>query len=607
MPGIVGLVTTMPSERAHRELARMLACVRHEAFYSSGTCTDEVLGVYVGWTARKGSFADSMPVCNEQGNVSLVFAGEDYPELGTIEKLKKRGHALGTSASSYLVHLYEEDSRFPVGLNGIFHGMLLARALGTATLFNDRYGIHRIYYHESKDAFYFAAEAKAILAVRPELRRPDPRGLGEFVSCGCVLENRTLFDGINVLPGASAWTFRNGAIEKKSKYFEPREWEEQAPLDAEAYYRELRDVIEKRLPHYFNGQERVALALTGGLDTRVIMALRRPSPQTVPCYTFGSTFRDNQDVRLARKVAQACEQSHDVIRAGQDFLSRFAHYAERCVHLTDGSIDTTRSADLFVSEKARQIAPVKVVGTYGSEILTAIPTFEPSHPRSGLLSRDLLQYVQQAKTTYDDVRRGHPVTFAAFLQSPWRHYGMWALEQTQLTVRSPFLDNEFVRTVYRAPMLSGHGRDVRLRLVREGNPTLARFRTDRGVGGNGWRLGAAVSRSVREFTFRAEHAYDADMPQWLAGIDHLFSPFHLERLFLGRHKAFHYRVWYRDALALYVREMLLDSRTLSRPYLERSGVEAVVRGHLNGKRNYTSEIHKILTLELLHRLFFDAR
>ena len=31
----------------------------------------------------------------------------------------------------------------------------------TVTLFNDRYGMHRIYYHEAKEAFYFAAEAKA--------------------------------------------------------------------------------------------------------------------------------------------------------------------------------------------------------------------------------------------------------------------------------------------------------------------------------------------------------------------------------------------------------------------------------------------------------------
>ena len=59
-------------------------------------------------------------------------------------------------------------------------------------------------------------------------------------------------------------------------------------------------------------------------------------------------------------------------------------------------------------------------------------------------------------------------------------------------------------------------------------------------------------------------------------------------------------------LANYVKEMLLDSRTLSRPYLERKGVEAIVSGHLKGNRNYTTEIHRLLSLELIHRLFVDA-
>jgi len=64
-------------------------------------------------------------------------------------------------------------------------------------------------------------------------------------------------------------------------------------------------------------------------------------------------------------------------------------------------------------------------------------------------------------------------------------------------------------------------------------------------------------------------------------------------------------VWYRDALSRYVRELLLDSRTLSRCYIERHGLETIVNGHLKGDRNYTTEIHKVLTLELIHRLFLD--
>ncbi len=45
---------------------------------------------------------------------------------------------------------------------------------------------------------------------------------------------------------------------------------------------------------------------------------------------------------------------------------------------------------------------------------------------------------------------------------------------------------------------------------------------------------------------------------------------------------------------------------LSRPYIERKRLEDVVRGHLKGDRNYTTEIHKVLTLELVHRLFLDS-
>src|SRR5438128_870965 len=186
MPGIVGLLTKMPREWAERQLLRMVDTLHHEPFYVTGTWTDEVLGVYVGWVARKDSFCDGMPLSTEGGDVVLVFAGEDFPEPGTARRLKERGHRVEAEGPSYLVHLYEEDAAFPAGLNGRFHGVVTDRARGTTTLFNDRYGMHRIYYHEAGQAFYFAAEAKAILDVRPELRRPDPRGLGELVACACV-------------------------------------------------------------------------------------------------------------------------------------------------------------------------------------------------------------------------------------------------------------------------------------------------------------------------------------------------------------------------------------------------------------------------------------
>jgi asparagine synthase (glutamine-hydrolysing) len=607
VPGIVGLISKMPHERAESQLQRMIDAMRHQSSYVTGTWTDQRSGVYVGWAARKNSFADGVPVCNERKDLVLVFSGEEYPEPGTARRLKERGHVLDAQGRSYLVHLAEEDTAFPAGLNGRFHGLLVSATLQTATLFNDRYGIDRLYYHESPEAFYFAAEAKAILEVCPELRTVDPRGLGEFVACGCVLENRTLFKGLHVLPPAAAWVFRQGAVERKGTYFQPREWEEQTVLDEESYYQEIREVFSRNLSRYFDGKEQIGMSLTGGLDTRMIMAWKKFPAGSLPCYSFGSMFRDGQDVIVARQVARACGQSHEVIRVGKEFLTRFPSYAERTVYLTDGCTGVNHSPDLYANEQVAAIAPVRMTGNYGGEMLRRVRAFKPVEPAPGLFHPELLGLVHAAKETYAAQLRGHPLSFAAFRQTPWHHYGLLALEQTQVSLRSPYLDNDFVRTLFRAPASVLTNSDVSLRLIADGDPTLRRIRTDRGLAGDQGRLPAALTRGLLQFTFKAEYAYDYGMPQWAARIDHLLSPFHLERLFLGRHKIYHFRVWYRDALSQYVRDMLLDSRTLSRPYLQRSALEAMVRNHLTGWGNYTSQIHKVMTLELIHRLFLDGR
>jgi asparagine synthase (glutamine-hydrolysing) len=605
MPGIVGFISRMPREEGERELLKMVAALRHEEFYVAGTWVEELLGLYVGWVVRKDSFSDGMPLQSERGDVVLVFAGEEFPEPGTAQGAKELGHNPGVVGPSYLVHLYERDSSFPARLNGRFHGLLIDRGRKSAMLFNDRYGMGRLYFHESKDAFYFAAEAKAILAVRPQLRRIDPRGLGEFIACGAVMENRTLFEGVHVLPPGSAWTFRDGSLEHRTSYFRPQEWEEQETLDPESYYQELREVFQRSLPRYFTGQERIAMSLTGGLDTRMIMAWQKSPPGSLPCYTFGSMFRENHDVRVARQVAQACNQPFQIITAGQEFLSQFSHYAERAIYLSDGCADVSRSPDVYINEKAREIAPVRITGNYGGELLRGVRTFKPVEPLPGLFAPEVCSSTQQASKTYTRLIQGHPVSFAVFKQCPWNHFGILALEQSRLSLRSPFLDNDLVRTVFRAPVSSLASNEDSLRLIADGNAGLSRIPTDRGVTGARGQLSSAAYRSLLEFQFKAEYGYDMGMPQWVAEADHAVSALKLERLFVGRHKVFHFRIWYRDALAGYVQEMLLEPLSLSRPYIERKKLEAIINGHVKGNRNYTNEIHKVLTLEILHRLFLD--
>lgn len=607
MPGIVGCITKEPREYAERQVRLMTQALLHERFYAAGNWHDESLGVYVGWVGREESLAAEGLRQSEKGDVVLVFSGEEFTDLKTKKENLGNGPDVRSGDTSHLIRLYEQERTFPAQLNGTFHGLLADRPRGMAMLFNDRFGMHRIYYYRSKDTFYFAAEAKAILAVCPELRSIDPRSLGEFVSCGAVLDGKTLFKGISVLPPGSAWIFRNRELAQENTFFEPREWEEQDKLSPEDFFRELQSSFMRNLPRYFGKGERIALSLTGGLDTRMVLAGRKPDPGSLPCYTFGSMFRDNEDVRIARRIARIANQSHQVIVAGQEFLKQFPLYAERAVFLTDGCVDVGRAPDLYLNERAREIAPIRMTGNYGSEILRGVRAFKPERFTSGIFQRDFLSFTSEAEATFARLLGTNAVSFAAFRQCPWHHYGIRALEQTQLSMRSPFLDNDFVRTVFRGQGSDLAGSKISMRLIAGANPALLGIPTDRGLGGNSGEPFRAASRAVLEFLFKAEYAYDMGMPQWLARADHSLKALHLERLFLGRHKVFHFRVWYRDALAGFVKEILLDSRSLSRPHVERKGVERAVQDHAKGKGNYTTEIHKLLTIELLYRLFVDGQ
>jgi asparagine synthase (glutamine-hydrolysing) len=606
MPGIAGIITKGPREQAADKLARMIASMRHEPFYVTGSWTDPECGVYVGWAELEDPGRGPMPQRNETGDKVLIFSGNDFPDPGTAKRLRERGRQAGEGNLAHLIHAAEEDKQFPAGLNGQFHGLLVDRARRTAMLFNDRYGARRLYIHETGDAFYFAAEAKALLVVLPELRRACERGLGELVSLGCVLEDRTLFKGVGILPWAAAWTFRNGALEEKGQYFSPRDWERQDALEPEPYYQAVRDAIAGNLPRYFRDAERIGMSLTGGLDTRIIMSWHRPAPGTLPCYTFGGGYRESRDVRIARKVARECLQPYQVIPVAQEFLKGFALYAERTVYLTDGNADVLSSPGLYANRKARDIAPVRMTGNYGDEMMRRWVVFRPTMPEDGVFRAEFLEQVTAAGAAYARSIAALGPAEAATRQISWLFHGMQALEGSQIEVRTPFLDNQLIQTMFRARGVVLPTNDVRVRMISDGSAKLARIRTDLGYAGRGGKAATVFWHLFHRGTMRGEWAFEYADPRWLVWVDGVVLGRQLEKRFVGLHKFTHFSRWYRNELAGYVREMLLDRRTLTRPYLNAHVVENMVEQHVKGVATHTPTIHKLLTLEHFHRLFIDA-
>ena len=591
MAGITGILGLNASQDRASLLHRMVQPMLREDFYSSGSYANRELGVFCTSVSADPSHSPGL-VWNKAGNIGCSVSGDAF--IGSS----------GTQAN--LIHLYEEHGLCALErLNGWFSGVLIDLQRSRVVLFNDRYGLNRIYVHEQDGRLFFSSESKSLLAALPDLRELDPRGLGEWFSCGCVLGNRTLFRGVSLLPPASAWIFSADGALKKTSYFNPATWEGQSVLSSAEFSERLRQTFPRVLDRYTNGRQPIAMSLTGGLDGRMIMAWARPNRGELPCYTFNGSYRDCADVRIARKIAAVCDQPHQTILVGDEFLAEFPRLAEQTVRISDGAMDVSGAAELYVNRLARQIAPVRLTGNYGSEILRRHVAFKPCALASEIFSPDFIPQLAAAARTYSEEAQGNQLSFIAFKQVPWHHYARFAVEQSQISVRSPFLDNELVALAFQAPPEESTSLAPSLRLIVEGNPILGRISTDRGISYPANGITNRLHRSVEEFLTKAEYAYDYGMPNWLARIDHLLQPLRLERLFLGRQKFSHFRTWYRDSLAPYVKEVLLDARSLSRPYLQKREVEGMIARHVRGHGNSTMELHKLLSIELAQRLLIE--
>ena len=605
MPGIVGIITARPdADPAEQEVGRMVRTMLHEPSSAHGTCAFPESGCYLGWVVHPGSYADCNPVRSADGNVVMAFSGEHFSHGAGANGNGGPPAAKGTARE--LVRLYESHGeRFVEELNGFFSGVIVDLRRKVIFLFNDRFGVGRVYVHEGPDSLVFASEAKAVLSVRPDTRALDPHGVGQYLGLGAVFNNRTLFANVSLLPAGSCWNVaRPSAIERK-QYFHPASWAAQPHLEPKAFYAALRETMGKVLPSYFKASAPVGLSLTGGLDTRIVMAGIPPGGGRMPAYTYAGVYRDCFDVQVAREVAEACGQTHQVLGLNEDFFRDFGVHAERTVWLTDGSLDLCGTHEVYFSRQARQLSPVRLTGNYGSEVLRSVSTFKFDPPSDVLFDRGMAPYTSEAERTFAEVRAEHPVTFSAFKEVPWNLFGRLAAAQSQLTLRSPYMDNEVVRLMYQAPPNTRETNETSLRLIADLNPRLARIGTDMGYGGVSPAPVARVRQLYRYLLFKAEWYYNAGMPQWVARYEQMLPLRAFEPLFLGRHKIEHYRLWLRNQAKSYVSDLLADPKSASRPYLNRRGYDALVAWHHNGQRNCLNEINKTVTLELLQRLLIE--
>jgi hypothetical protein len=204
-----------------------------------------------------------------------------------------------------------------------------------------------------------------------------------------------------------------------------------------------------------------------------------------------------------------------VISINGEFLASFPELAEETVYISDGAMDVSGAIDLFVQREARRIAPVRLSGVYGGEILRRLVMFKPRRLRAGLLDLEMEKCFDLAVETYADELEGHRLSFTAFKQAPWYMTGKFAVERSQLTLRTPYFDNELVALAYQAPPELVPSNEPSLRLIESGMPSgLSRHRSGLNLAVS--TAAGRIANLAQEFTFKAEYAYDYGYPNgWI--------------------------------------------------------------------------------------------
>jgi asparagine synthase (glutamine-hydrolysing) len=606
MPGFVGLVGNIRREEAELRVEQMLDALTHTPSFRRGLYSNEELGLYAGWVAHPGSYSDNMPVCTRDKEISLLLSGEIFTSPDQLRTLSAI-HNFGESDASRLVYLYEDlGDRFYEQLNGTFSGLVADSRNRKLCLFNDRLGYDKLYHARDplSSVFYFSSEAKALLRVLPATREFHPEGLTQFLRYGCTFNETTLYRGICLLPPASVWEFSpRSSVPSMRTYFRPLDWEVSAGVSPNVLQEQFIETFCEVLPRYFEGQLQPSLSLTGGWDTRMILAGHRVQPRTLPCYTFAGLSGDTMDVRQARKVANVAGQEHVVLRLGSDFIENFAEHAEKTVYVSDGYGTVSQSHEIYLNRLARDISPLRLTGNFGSEVIRGVTTFKeiPLRPEwfAGELKKELHGSEEQWKNARAD---GNVARFAVFKEIPWRLATIARLANSQLQVRTPYLDNEILRLACTYPAICTQR--LPLSLVKKLRPDLAGIPTDRGQSATNHALSETFRRAWYTGTFKLDYWLSEGLRGRLSStIDSL----DLDWLLPRRHKYLDYRRWLRGPLRPYLEETLRGKNTLVSGIVGAKGVDRIVSDHTTGRANDLTDINALLTLELVHKCLLRAQ
>ncbi|MDZ7372426.1 MAG: asparagine synthase-related protein [candidate division KSB1 bacterium] len=622
MPGIYGVVTedieevVKPLEPAIRRL------LTHGEGYRAAHYAEA--GVLLGHVAL------------EKGDEHLAIAQEDEKTIvldGVIydgESVGLSGPAAGAAAAQQVSRLVGEMGMSMVArLNGSFVGCLWNRRERELVLFNDRYGLRPLYYcHVPGKGLAFAPDVKALRPIPWVPFRPSEEGVVEFLEFRQLLDDRTLFDGIRLFPPGCIARWKNGRLHLE-RYWDYRPQPAQMSLQ-EAVHR-FHCLMQQAVRRQLKTSRPVGLLLSGGLDSRSVLAPAVPVAPHLRTYTYGTPRA--ADVRLAKRLASACGVFHRLILQEPTFLEKVG---EEGVWITEGMLPCERFQAFDAYPTILADGTEVLLSGVSGDLLTgcylkprflearaktsledAIPFLRPQPfakpERKELLTPRLYaRYAEHAEETLRQALERYRDGWTpqqAFDHFRWyqfhRRIVVFAakLASVHFDVRSPFYDYDLVDFLATVPFELKLGQRFYREWFATFYPDLARIPSP--------RYGLPIRQPI--WPVRAIHKLNPMRnPYFWDGLAR--GRYWLRKIGLGSLVTLRpvpsggadYPEWYRGPLRNYVLRLLTAPDARYPEFVQRDTVHRMLREHWEVRHDYhSSKLGLVLTLELWLRRFFQ--
>lgn len=606
------------SEKCLREGCLLMA---HRGPDDHGEYSDPENKVFLGH--RRLSILDvsalgHQPMQSADGSLVVVYNGEIYNYLEIRSELTGKGHTFfSESDTEVLIQSYREwgiecVSRF----NGMFAFALWDRQRRKLFLVRDRLGIKPLYYLEDASGTTFASEVKAFRAI-PEIGfSPDEGRIPSFLRDGYISGEETFFRGIRKLPpGTYMEISENGTVRKRywelsfgsDRIIDDEEWAERLDsLLADAVHLRLRSDVP------------VGVFLSGGLDSTTIVDYLH-GKSDIPIKTFSVAYdlgKNFDETPFARIAARKYGTDHH-----EYFVSpeEFRDFIPKYVWFMDEPVSEAAGVSLYyISRLAREHVTVILSGEGSDELFGGYDMYRymlwiEAYRRLPLaIRKGIGKFAAQAAPTGS---RGRKYLDLASLPLESRYRGVSLLPDSSIEGVCPdFIssgrfdpaDQEW-RRVYRR---SEGWTDLSRMLHADMNSWLI---NDILLKADKMTMANSLELRVPFLDYRVVEAAAA-MPDrlkiWGKGKKRI-----LKRLMRGRVPGEILRrkkmgfptpiaVMFRSQLNGYVKELLLDHRTLARGYFSRAGIEKAISEHENGT-DHSQLLWRLIVLEEWFRVFSD--